>query len=385
MNIAIFTNNYLPNPYGVTISIENFRRQFEKMGHSVYIFAPHQEGYEDENQNVFRFPSVDLKYKINFPLPIPFSRELDKKIDELEIDIVHSQHPNLLGDTAMRWAKKKNIPLVFTWHTLYDRYTNYIPLIPNDWAAKWAIDNAVKYSNQCDFVIVPTASVEKLIRDWGVKNKNIQDILTGVDVDNFTNPDGGKIRKKHKIGQDEIVLFSASRLTQEKNIIFLLGSIIEVIKKNDKVKFILGGEGYLREEIENIISDNNMQERIILPGLILRDELKDYFSAADIFVYSSVSETQGNILSEAMYAGVASVAVNSTGSCDLVEHEKTGLLVPHDKDEFSVAVEKLTLDDGMRKAFGQESMRLAKEKYTDRVCAKRMIEVYEELIVKMNN
>ncbi|MDY0302783.1 MAG: glycosyltransferase family 4 protein, partial [Candidatus Moranbacteria bacterium] len=75
MNIAIFTNNYLPNPYGVTTSIESFRQEFERAGHTVYIFAPQFENYKDKNKKVFRYPSFDINYKISFPLPIPFSFE----------------------------------------------------------------------------------------------------------------------------------------------------------------------------------------------------------------------------------------------------------------------------------------------------------------------
>ncbi|MDH4330271.1 MAG: glycosyltransferase [Candidatus Moranbacteria bacterium] len=380
MNIAIFTNNYLPNPYGVTTSIESFRRQFEKMGHKVYVFAPQSKGYEDENKNVFRFPSIDWKYKIKIPFPIPYSSEMDEIIDGLDLDIIHSQHPNLLGQVAKKWAKKKEIPLVFTWHTLYDKYTSYIPLIPHEAVAKWAIDNAVEYSNECDQVIVPTKSIEKLIQKWGVTNKNIADIPTGVDTETFQNPDGEKVRKKYGIADDEILLFSASRLTDEKNIIFLLRSVIQVLKDNNNVKFILGGEGYLEEEIKDIISDNGLREKIILTGLIDRGELKDYFGAADVFVYASQSETQGSIISEAMHSGLPVVTVDSTGSCDLIKHEKTGILVECDREKFSSAVNQLVKDENLRESLGKKAKEISQEKYTDKVCAEKMIEVYRELI-----
>ncbi|EKD67082.1 MAG: glycosyltransferase, partial [uncultured bacterium] len=128
MRIAIFTNNYLPNPYGVAGSVESFRRELERLGHTVYVFAPKAEGFIDENKNVFRYPAIDLKFKnIRFPIPIPYSLRINKILKNLEIDIVHSQHPNLLGWEARRWAKKKKIPLVFTWHTLYDQYAHFAP------------------------------------------------------------------------------------------------------------------------------------------------------------------------------------------------------------------------------------------------------------------
>jgi len=117
---------------------------------------------------------------------------MDEIIRNLDLDIIHSQHPNLLGNAAEKWARKKGIPLVFTWHTLYDNYTNFIPLIPDKLAAKWVIRNAVKYANKTDQIIVPTYSVKGIIENWGVINKNIEDIATGVEEAVYENPDGGR-------------------------------------------------------------------------------------------------------------------------------------------------------------------------------------------------
>ncbi|HLN19044.1 MAG TPA: glycosyltransferase, partial [Patescibacteria group bacterium] len=146
MKIGIFTNNYLPNPYGVSTSIETFRRDFENLGHQVFIFAPRWPGYSDKNPNVFRYPSWDLEIKIRFPLAIPYSRKIDKILENLDLDIIHSQHPNLLGTAAAKWAKKKNIPLVFTWHTLYDQYTDFVPVIPPKFSAWYMTKKAVKFA-----------------------------------------------------------------------------------------------------------------------------------------------------------------------------------------------------------------------------------------------
>ncbi|HFC36177.1 MAG TPA: glycosyltransferase family 4 protein, partial [Candidatus Moranbacteria bacterium] len=210
MNIAIFTNNYLPNHYGVTNSIESFRKQFEKMGHTVYIFAPAYKNYTDNNPNVFRYPALDIRYRIKFPIPIPYSKKVERKIKELKIDIIHSQHPNLLGTVAYRLAKERKIPLIFTWHTLYDMYVSYVPFPFAKLAKFWIIGSAVKYANKADQVIVPTNSVKKIIKEWGVKNKNIIDIPTGVEEKLFDNSDAEKIRKKLKISSDKKIILSIS-------------------------------------------------------------------------------------------------------------------------------------------------------------------------------
>jgi 1,2-diacylglycerol 3-alpha-glucosyltransferase len=380
MNIAIFTNNYLPNPYGVSGSIESFRKQFEKRGHTVYIFAPSYKNYQDKNLNVFRYPSLDIKYKIKFPLAIPCSRKMDKIIDNLDLNIIHSQHPNLLGSAAKKWAKKKSIPLVFTWHTLYDQYTHFVPIIPDKLAAKYIINKAVKYANRSDFVITPTNSVQKIIQAWGVANKNIASVPTGVEEEFYQNADRNIIRSKFNIEYDEILLLLVSRLTQEKNIEFLFDSAIKILKNNKAVKFLVSGDGYLLPKLKNMASANNLQDRIIFESIVPKEELKNYYAAGDIFVYASKSETQGMIISEAMYAGLPIVAVNATGICDLVRNNINGFLTEENEDEFAKAIQKLTDNKELRNKFSEESKKIARENFTDKICAEKMLTLYQNII-----
>lgn len=384
MRIAIFTNNYLPNPYGVSGSIESFRKQFEKNGHTVYIFAPHYKKYRDANPNIFRYPALDVRYKITFPLAIPYSRKMDKIIGNLKFDIIHSQHPNLLGSAAKEWARIKNIPLVFTWHTLYDQYTHFVPLIPKKLATKIIINQAVKYADQANQVVVPTAGVKNIIRSWGVKNENIEAIPSGVEEEFYQNPDRSKIRNKFNIKDYEILLLLVSRLTQEKNIEFLFNSIIKVLKNNSAAKFLISGDGYLLPRLKNIAIQNNLNDRIFFEGIVEKEELKNYYAAGDIFVYASKSETQGMIVSEAMYCGLPIVAVNASGICDLVQNNINGFLTSEDKSEFANSVQKLIDDTELRNKFSEESKHIAHENFTNQICSSRMLRVYRKLTTRKN-
>ena len=381
MRIAIFTNNYLPNPYGVSGSVESFRKEFERMGHEAYIFAPRWKRYKDENSRVFRYPSLDIEIKkIKYPLPFPCSRKMHKILENLELDIIHSQHPNLLGSAAARWARRKNIPLVFTWHTLYDQYAHFVPFVPRRLAAWLAIRNARNYANQCDAVIVPTPSVAQIIKKWGVTNKNIVSIPTGVEEDQFANPDRESVRKKYNIGDDEILLFVMTRLTEEKNVEFLVDAALGILKRNNKAKFMLCGDGNLKKRLMKKARAAGLEKRVIFVGIISGDGKKNYYAAGDIFVYASKSETQGMILTEAMYSGLPIVAVRATGARDIVENDRSGFLVAEDIKEFENAAQKLIDDENLRKKFGEEAKRIAREKYTAKICAERMLEFYEKTI-----
>jgi glycosyltransferase involved in cell wall biosynthesis len=387
MNIAIFTNNYLPNPYGVTGSIESFCKEFEKLGHTVYIFAPFVKGYIDNNSNacpperrVFRYPSIDLNYKISFPLAIPYSKKIAKNLDKLEIDIVHSQHPNLLGWAARKWAKKKNVPLVFTWHTLYDQYSHFAPLVPSKFAAWWTIRNARNYANASDQVVVPTLSVKEIIQKWGVVNENIIAIPTGVDENYYQDADRKKYREKLGILENEKVLLFISRLTAEKNVQFLMKVIIEIVKANKETKAIIAGEGNELEILKDMVKESGVGDRINFLGIIAKDDIKNVYAAGDIFVFASKSETQGMIISEAMYMGLPVVAINAPGIKDMIRNNETGFLVGDNEAEFYNAAVSLIEDTDLRFRFSQNAKKRAGENFTASICAEKLLNVYREAI-----
>ncbi|PJA86685.1 MAG: hypothetical protein CO141_03445 [Candidatus Moranbacteria bacterium CG_4_9_14_3_um_filter_42_9] len=384
MRIAIFTNNYLPNPYGVPGSIESFRKEFEAAGHSVFIFAPKWKGYKDENPNVFRYPAINISYKIKFPLPIPYSRKMDKILEKLDLDIIHAQHPNLLGLEALRWANKKNIPLVFTWHTLYDKYTNFVPLLPKKLSANWIIKKAVKFANKAHLVIVPTGSVVDIIKNWGVENKIIS-IPTGVEENTFQNYDRQNIREKFEIREDDILLLLISRITEEKNIEFIFDQLTDMFNRNVLLKLMVVGEGYLVPKLKKFSEEKSIASRVIFAGRSGKEDLKNHYAAGDIFVHASKSETQGMILSEAMYMGLPVVAVEATGAKDLVVNNLSGFLVKEDGREFRAAAEKLAGDKELREKMSEAAKKIAREKYTSRVCAEQMLKAYEKTIRENNN
>jgi len=387
VNVAIFTNNYLPNTYGVSMSIETFRWELEKQGHAVYIFAPHFKGYADKNPNVFRYPAIDIEFKIKFPLAIPYSWKIGKILKKLDIDIIHSQHPNLLGSAAMKWSRRlarrrdgKKVPLVFTWHTLYDQYAHFASIIPEKWVAGYIIKKAVRYANQADAVVVPTDSIIPILRQWGVNNENITPVASGVVEEEFENFDRGVVRKKYGITDDEIMLFMNSRLTAEKNVEFVLESLLTVLENNEKVKFLVISDGYLESRLRRICEINKISQKVFFAGLISRQEIKNYYAAADIFVYGSKSETQGMVITEAMYMGLPIVAVNATGISSLVLNKGNGYLVSEDKREFSESVQKLIDDRELRQKFGETSKRIARMQFTSGISAEKMLGVYRKCL-----
>jgi glycosyltransferase involved in cell wall biosynthesis len=218
-----------------------------------------------------------------------------------------------------------------------------------------------------------------ILKKWGVK-KELTPISSGVEEKEFQNADRDIIRRKYNIVDQEILLLLVSRLTAEKNIDFVFRSAAQVLKNNSRIKLLVVGGGNLQPELKNFSEKEKISDRVIFTGEIERRGIKNYYAAADIFVYASKSETQGMIITEAMYMGLPIVAVKATGSQSLILNKANGFLVKEDEGEFADAVNKLINDKELRKRFSQASRRIAETKFTSTVCAEKMLEVYERAI-----
>jgi 1,2-diacylglycerol 3-alpha-glucosyltransferase len=361
MRIAIFTNNYLPNPYGVSTSVDGFYHGLTALGHEVNIFAPHwPQDEEYSSPNIFRYPSIAVPTKIPFSLALPFSPEIDKVIDAKEFDIIHAQHPNILGTQARRWARKKGVPLVFTWHSRYDHYTHYASLIPQNIASKWVMHNAQSFAVESDHVIFPTQSAFDLYKDV-IGDAEVSIVSSGVDEDLFSSPEPEQIRVYYNIPPGAPLLVTVSRLTQEKNILFLARAVRRFLHNHQDVYFLVCGDGDLRSDAEALFHDSGV-------------------AASDVFVYASTTETQGTIVTEAMYSGVPIVAVRSSGVQDVVEDGVSGILVRESWGDFVYALEKVVYDEDYRKMLGGAAYERAHDDFTVTACTQKLVDVYKKVL-----
>src|SRR5437867_1837186 len=120
------TNTFTPHVGGVARSVECFTAEYRRLGHRVLIVAPTFENTPDEERDVVRYPSLEHFNGSDFSVPMPMPGLLLSRLAEVPPDVVHSHHPFLLGDTALRVAAAQNVPVVFTHHTLYDQYVHYL-------------------------------------------------------------------------------------------------------------------------------------------------------------------------------------------------------------------------------------------------------------------
>ncbi|MFW5884843.1 MAG: glycosyltransferase family 4 protein [Patescibacteria group bacterium] len=378
MKIGFFTNTYLPINYGSTVSVETFRKGLKKLGEEVFVFAPRHKGYEDNNDFVFRYPSFMYNYKEEYPVAIPFYPPISKKIKELNLDIIHSHQPFSLGKEGLKYAKKQNIPIVFTHHTRYEDYVHYVPILPEDLLTNLVKKEATDFANQCDLVIAPSESIKKMIQSRGVKTK-VEVLPTGIDWNKFQRGKRDKIRKKYKIKENELLLLNVGRMEEEKNLEFLFDCLKNIIKKQPHIKLMFVGEGSLKEKLKRKAEEEEIETNILFPGIAKREEIQDFYAAGDVYLQTSTSETQGLSLYEAMASGLPCLAVKSTGAIDAINHNQNGLLIPASKKAFQSEVEKIIINKKLRNSLGQEAVKKAKKNDISKQ-AEKLKKLYKEVI-----
>jgi 1,2-diacylglycerol 3-alpha-glucosyltransferase len=379
VHIAFFTNYYHPVVNGVVRSVASSREILMKQGHNVFVFAQ-ADTYKDTEPFIFRYPSLSLPLgEISAALPVsPF---VDQLLPMLKLDVIHTHHPILLGQTAARKAAELNLPLVFTFHTQYWEYTHYIPF-PQETIQEF-LKNAVhrwlrEFMQKCQHIIIPSESLRDiLVRDYGL-NSRYTVIPTGMNLEPFLRADGKSLRVE-KGWKDETVLISVGRLAPEKNWDTLLGAFAKVVAEQPAVRLILIGDGTARQSLETLASELGIGERVTFTGSLPFEEIPRYLKAADAFTFASVTETQGLVTMEAMAAGLPVVAVDGPGTRDIVQHGKQGFLVENDPDALAQGLHQLLSDSQQRKRFSNNALKKAKTFDIDQH-GHQLIRAYEQAI-----
>lgn len=379
MNIAMFTNTYLPHVGGVARSVSSFVEGYRKRGHGALVVAPVFPETPEDEEDVLRVPAITDFNDSGFSVRLAVPSETRKKLDAFAPDLIHAHHPFLLGDNGLREAWARDLPLVFTHHTLYEEYIGYLP-VEGEFTRKAAIEIATGFANACSLVFAPSESVRDLIRERGVRSPvTVQP--SGIDVDAFRSGDGDRFRQNHGIDQDRVVIGHVGRLAREKNLPFLVRGCARALERADAALLVLVGDGDAREEALEIARDAGVGDRLIDTGALEGDDLYDAYAAFDLFAFTSQSETQGLVVAEAMAGGAPVVALDGPGVSDVVEDGKNGRLLEGDAapEDFAEAIADLVSDENLRASLREGAAATADAFSTSRA-VESALENYERII-----
>ncbi|MCW8892705.1 MAG: glycosyltransferase, partial [Deltaproteobacteria bacterium] len=310
---------------------------------------------------------------------------LTRKMKTFHPDIVHTHHPYLLGVTALRIARYRRLPLVFTHHTRYEEYSHYVPG-DSILLRRFVTEIATQYANLADQVIAPSESIRDLLRQRAVTTA-IEVIPTGVVVENFSDGSGGKVRRKLNLPPHSYVVGHLGRLAPEKNIEFLARSVAKFIKNTARTPafkdcyFLVIGAGPCEQNIRDIFWSAGIASKLHILGVLQQRDLADALAAMDIFTFSSKSETQGMVLTEAMAAGVPVVALDAPGAREIVRNRANGLLLQQEEsiEGFARAIDWMARQSPQQQRKFQQAARQTAEAFSMSRTVEKALSCYRSL------
>lgn len=378
MRVALFTNNYLPFRGGVTTAVETLRAGLVAGGHPAWIFAPAARGAAADPPFVFRYPSIPAPTYPGFGVPVPGSPRLARVARDLRPDVIHVQHPFLLGGTGRRLARRLGVPLVFTYHTRYEKYAHYVPL-PERLVAALAVRLACRFAGRADLVVAPSASIADTLRARGVRT-TIAVVPTGVPLDQFRPGDRAAAREALGLAPARLVCLYVGRLDREKSVERVIEAFTLVASALPEVELLLVGQGSHAEALRRCAAASPAGDRIRFVGSHAREDLPPFYRAADLFLFASETETQGLVLAEAHACGLAAVAVRASGVEEVVVDGETGLLTQPAAQDLADAAIGLLLDPARRTAMGAAGRVVAQRHFSAAGQVEAMVDRYAALM-----
>jgi glycosyltransferase involved in cell wall biosynthesis len=383
MRILMISDVYFPRINGVSTSIQTFRRGLHAAGHETVLIAPqypvpYSDGGDAGQQGrIIRVPS---RYLPRDPedriMKGGALKALRPELKKGGFDLVHIQTPFLAHYHGVAIAKELGVPVIETYHTYFEEYLHhYVPLVPRAAMRFIARRFTVSQCSALDALVVPSKAMQKALQDYGVRCP-MHIIPTGMEMERFAGGDGNRFRAKLDIAPGRPTLVHVGRIAHEKNIDFLLRMFVRVVKRKPETVLVIAGEGPALEHCKSYVESLKLSANVRFVGYLSREhELPDCYSAGDLFVFSSRTETQGLVLLEAMASGTPVVSTSYMGTTDIVQPERGARVAPDNEEGFADRVIELLNDPSRRRSMATEARTYAAT-WSAGAMATRMAELY---------
>jgi glycosyltransferase involved in cell wall biosynthesis len=376
LRIAVFSDSAFPILNGVSVSVDALISELRDQGHSVHLYAPRFPGYHDADPNVIRFPSVELPFWRGYPLSVPPFYNSLRKFRRYRYDIVHTHTPFLLGMVALRWAESHGLPIVSTYHTLYDRYSHYVMALPRRYVRYRIARHTNFYFNRVDHVITPTRTSAKWLLRHAV-HKPVSIVPTGSPKPPIL--DRAEIRHSLGLAPEHRMVLYVGRLAEEKNLDTLLEAMPPVMADNPHLRLWLVGDGPYTGACRHLVRRLGIGDRVRFAGFVPRAEVDRYYAAADLFAFASISETQGLVIQEAMRFGLPAVAVVGGGASETVEHGVNGWLCRNHPSDLAAGIRHVMRNPELYDQLSQGAQVTARA-HGIRAMGEKILETYREVL-----
>ena len=387
MRIGLFTDSYPPYINGVSTSVAMLKKALEKQGHTVYVVtvSSHALKYEyDEKEHILKIPGIPVgiyDYRLSRIYPVP----MINKMRNWKLDVIHSHTEFGIGILARLFAKQFNIPLVHTYHTLYEDYTHYITHGYFDKSSRKIVEYLTKFycDKTANELIVPTNKIYKLFKEKYEFTKNIHIIPTGIEVERFFVENVNKkdvefLRKKLDIKRKDFVILFVGRLEKKKNIEFLINAEKKLLEVNPNIRLLIVGDGPDKEKYEKMAESLELGDRVIFNGKAAWEEVPIYYQVADLFATASKSETQGLTVIEAMASGTTPLCIKDDSFMGTITDELNGRIFETEEQYINQVLE-LASNQSLKLRYDTQA-RIQAEHCSSRTYATSVLEVYNRAI-----
>lgn len=350
IKLAFFAEILIEHFDGASRTIFNIIKRIPKERFDVifYCGVPPAEPFEFPYKVV---TSLVIPFNKNYKMAIPHLVyfQLRQHLNDFAPDIIHISSPSALGEFALKYGKRKNIPVATIYHTHFISYVDYylerLPVLISP-IKKWVIKNQKTFYHKCDIVYVPTKTMVSEMESCGFSSHNFKIWPRGIDIVRF-NPQKREVSKIQDItGNGYRNILFASRLVWEKNLKTLIKIYKNAEAKSLKLNFIIAGDGVAKDTLQN-----QMPNAFFL-GHLDHESLADVYASCDIFLFTSVTETYGNVVAEAMASGLPCVIANGGGSAHFIEDGINGYLCdPENSEEYLSKIEHILYNEILRNTF----------------------------------
>lgn len=379
MRIGLFTDAYYPIISGVSLSVETLATELRTLGHEVYVIALYHEHAEPDpfviRMRGYRLPMKGMKeYRIG-----KVTNRHVKEMAAYDFDIIHCHTEFTMGRLGRRTARRLGVPVVHTYHTMYEDYVHFVSkalVLPLRYAAKKYFK---RFADSADAVVFPTIKVKRTFDRYGYDGPG-EVIPTGIYLDKFDpsqyDPqDLGRLRRDCGIDDDAFVLLFLGRVSREKSI----GRLIDqfALLPDKQVVLLVVGDGPDRIHFEKQVDRLGIRNRVRFTGMVPPDAVGSYYRIADLFVNFSVTETQGLTYLEALASGLP-VVVKYDDNLDGVVQEGVNGFTFHEDETFLALVTRLRNDPALCKRLSQQAT-LALQAFSANTYASRVEDIYQRL------
>jgi 1,2-diacylglycerol 3-alpha-glucosyltransferase len=380
LKIAFYTDTFLPAVDGVVISILNFRKELQRRGHEVHIFAGGTSASREltkNYKNIHIIRGVKFKKYPQYSLAfLPFYSSLTAM--NMRFDINHAQTPFMVGTQGLLRSKLNNTPLVGTFHTMFmdesaiKEYT-FDNKVLQRFIMKYSWHYARLFYNSCDEVIAPSRTIKELLARNGIVGADI--VPNSVDLERFNaKVDGSAVRSKLGFRDGDKVVLYAGRVSREKRLETMIRAAALI--KEDRVKFLIVGGGPAFDYYRTMVRRSGLGHKFTFTGFIENKKLPEYYAAADAFCIPSKFETQGIAPIEAMACGKPVIGADFLALKELIIPGKNGeKFRPNDQYDCARKIRKVINNTSSYKDMSSTAMVYSLENTTD-----KLLETYKRIL-----